>query len=72
MCVAAPGIVKSIDGNIAEVDYEGNVVKAHAGIIQVKPGDYVLVHAGMILQVLKQKEAEEMLTLFKELEEIDG
>lgn len=72
MCVAAPGIVKAIDGNIAEVDYEGNVVKAHAGIIQVKPGDYVLVHAGMILQVLKQKEAEEMLTLFKELEEIDG
>ncbi len=70
MCVAAPGIVVSVKDSIAQIDYEGNKVNAHAGIINVEPGDYVLVHAGMIIQKLKQKEAEEMLELFHELEEI--
>ena len=70
MCVAAPGIVKEIDGNMAKIDYDGNIVQAHTGIVDVKPGDYVLVHAGMILQTLKQKEAEEMQQLFRELEDI--
>lgn len=70
MCVAAPGIVEKIEGQIATVNYEGNMVKAHAGIINVKPGDYVLVHAGMIIQTLKKKEAEELKDLFEELEEL--
>ncbi len=70
MCVASPGIVKNIKDNIAEVDYNGNIVKAHTGVVDVSPGDYVLVHAGMILQKIKQKEAEDMLSLFRELEEL--
>lgn len=70
MCVAAPGIVEKIEGQIATVNYEGNIVKAHAGIIDVRPGDYVLVHAGMIIQTLKKKEAEELKDLFEELEDL--
>lgn len=70
MCVASPGIIRNIDGNMADVDYNGNIVKAHTGIMDVKPGDYVLVHAGMILQKMKQREAEEMMALFDELEEL--
>lgn len=70
MCVASPGIIKKIENNIAEVDYNGNTVKAHTGIVDVSPGDYVLVHAGMILQKMKRSEAEDMISLFKELEEL--
>lgn len=70
MCVASPGIVKKIENNIADIDYNGNIVKAHAGIVDVSPGDYVLVHAGMILQKMKRSEAEDMISLFKELEEL--
>ncbi len=69
MCVAYPGKVISIDGNIAEVDFAGNKVKAHTGIIDVKIGDYVLVHAGLVIQVMKPKEAEDMIDLFSELGE---
>lgn len=69
MCVAYPGKVVGIDGNIAEVDFSGNRIKAHTGIIQVKPGDYVLVHAGLVIQVMKMQEAQDMIDLFKELEE---
>lgn len=69
MCVALPGKVVSIDGNIAEVDFSGNRLRAHTGIIPVKTGDYVLVHAGLVIQVMKQQEALEMIDLFEELGE---
>ncbi|MBR5518465.1 MAG: HypC/HybG/HupF family hydrogenase formation chaperone [Clostridia bacterium] len=70
MCVAATGKVVKIDKEIAEVDFNGNIVRAHTGIIDVKVGDDVLVHAGLIIQVMNKKDAEEMRKLFEELEEI--
>ncbi len=72
MCVALPGIVKSIDGSMAKVCFDGNIVNAHTGIAKVNTGDYVLVHAGMIIQKLDKEEADNMISLFKELEEITG
>ncbi len=70
MCVAAPGLVKSIKDNIAKIDYNGNIVEANAGIVSVKPGDRVLVHAGLIIQKISKNEAEKMDELFRELEEL--
>ena len=70
MCVAATGKVVKIDNEVAEVNFNGNIVRAHTGIIDVKPGDDVLVHAGLIIQVMSKKDAEEMRKLFEELEEI--
>ena len=54
MCVALPGRVLETDGSIAVVDFQGNRVRAEAGLVTVKPGDSVLVHAGCILQVLSE------------------
>ena len=71
MCVAATGKVVKIDKEIAEVDFNGNIVRAHTGIIDVKVGDDVLVHAGLIIQVMNKKDAEEMRKLFEELEATD-
>ena len=70
MCVAATGKVVKIDNDIAEVDFNGNIIRAHTGIIDVKIGDDVLVHAGLIIQVMNKKDAEEMRKLFEELEDI--
>ena len=70
MCVASPGLVKSVENNIARVDYNGNIIEANAGITDVKEGDYVLVHAGLIIQKIKKDEAEELAELFKTLEEL--
>jgi len=33
----------------------------------VKVGDYVILHAGFAIQVLDEKEAEEMLSLLREV-----
>jgi len=68
MCVAMPGKVLSVEGTIAIVDFSGNSIRAEAGLVSVHPGDYVLVHAGCILQVLSDEDAISLADLFAELE----
>lgn len=70
MCVAAPGKVIEINGDTAVIDYNSNKVNASKGIVDVKAGDYVLVHAGLIIQVLSEDEAEAMAEIFSELENL--
>ena len=72
MCVALPGRVVSVEGTTAAVDFQGNTVRAEAGLVRVKPGDQVLVHAGCILQVLSETEGRQLRELFEELEEAAG
>lgn len=70
MCVAAPGKITEINGSTAVVDYNGNKIYAEKGIVHVKIGDYVLVHAGLIIQVLSEDEAKYMIDIFNELGEL--
>ncbi|MDD6351754.1 MAG: HypC/HybG/HupF family hydrogenase formation chaperone [Lachnospiraceae bacterium] len=70
MCVALPGKVIQVmsKDRKAKVDFNGNTVDARTGFVEIKPGDYVLVHAGCILQKMTKDEAEEMTELFTTLE----
>lgn len=70
MCVAAPGRVIEINGDTAVIDYNGNKVNANKGIVDVKTGDWVLVHAGLIIQIISDDEAQNMIDIFKELGEL--
>lgn len=70
MCLAIPGKVIEIEKNNehAIVDYgDGTKRKANVTLVDVKVGDYVLVHAGFAIEVLNEKEAEETLDLFREI-----
>ena len=66
MCVALPGKVIEMKERDAVVDFNGNQVTARAGLVDVKVGDYVLVHAGCVIQKVTQQDMEEMKNL-KEL-----
>lgn len=70
MCVASPGKVIEINGDNAVIEYSSNKITANKGIVNVKVGDYVLVHAGLIIQVLPEDEAMNMIDIFKELKEL--
>lgn len=70
MCVAVPGKVIELENNLATIDYSGNHVKARIGVVDVKIGDFALVHAGLVIQVLPEDEALSMAELFSELEEL--
>lgn len=72
MCIAIPGRIVSIDGNKAKADFNGNLVDVNVGIIEPKIGDYVLVHAGCAIEVMARSQAEELISLFAEIEEAEN
>jgi len=68
MCLAIPAKVVEIKENIAKVDFgEGVLRDVNVTLVNVKTGEYVLVHAGYAIQVLDKKSAEETLELWKEI-----
>ena len=70
MCLAIPGKIVEIDNNKehATIDYgDGTKRKANITLVDVKIGDFILVHAGFAIQVLDEKEARETLALFREM-----
>ena len=70
MCVANTGKVISIDNekNIALVDFHGSRIEARTGLMDVAPGERVLVHAGCILQKVLDEQYDEWVKLAEELE----
>jgi len=71
MCLAIPALILSIDGDSAQVDIDG--VQRKIGTMltpQVRVGDYVLLHTGYSIGILKPEEAEQTLAVFRELAEI--
>ena len=69
MCVAVPGKIIEINGDKAKVDIMNNICEVNIRLVSVKLGDYVLIHAGCVIDVLKKDMAEEILSMFNELEE---
>ncbi|GHU63714.1 hydrogenase [Clostridia bacterium] len=65
MCVAYPGKILTVDGRTAKVDFAGNIVSVHTGLVDAKPGDYVLVHAGMAIEAMSKDKAREILEIFE-------
>ena len=67
MCLAIPGKVIEIYGDRAKVDYGGIVREANISLVDVKVGDYVIVHAGFAIQTLDEEAAMETLALWNEM-----
>jgi hydrogenase expression/formation protein HypC len=68
MCLAIPAKVVTIEKDKALVDFgEGVTRDVNVTLVNVKVGDYVLVHAGYAIQVLEREEALETLRLWNEL-----
>lgn len=72
MCIAIPGRVVEINGDRARADFNGNLVDVNIGLVEPKIGQYVLVHAGCAIEVMEQDQAQELLDLFGELEDLNG
>ena len=68
MCLAIPALVKSIDGQQAEVEAGGVSRRVSIWLTpEVRVGDYVLLHTGYAISIVDQVEAEETLKLLQEL-----
>ncbi|MEM1990288.1 MAG: HypC/HybG/HupF family hydrogenase formation chaperone [Candidatus Bathyarchaeia archaeon] len=71
MCLAIPAKVIEISGDLARVDFGGIVREVNVSLVDVKVGDYVLVHAGYAIQVIDEAEAEETLELWRKILELE-
>ncbi len=73
MCIAVPGKITVIDDlDVATIDVGGTTKHASTDLVpDVQVGDYVLVHAGFIINKLDEEDALETLKLFKEYMGVD-
>ena len=69
MCLAIPGkIIKIEDNDSAKIDYgDGTKRIINISLVDVKIGDYVLVHAGFAIEKLDEIDAKKTLDLFREI-----
>ena len=68
MCLAIPGKVVKLNGDKAMVDYGGGTIReANASMVNVKIGDYVIVHAGFIIEKMNEEEANGMFDAWNEI-----
>jgi hydrogenase expression/formation protein HypC len=67
MCLAVPGKIVSINGTTAVVDFGGVQRETNVSLVDAKPGEYVIVHAGFAIQIVDEEEAKETIKLWEEL-----
>jgi hydrogenase expression/formation protein HypC len=68
MCLAIPGKIMKIDGELAKVDFgDGTAREVNASLVDVKVGQYVIVHAGFAIEILDEHAAKETLKLWDEI-----
>jgi hydrogenase expression/formation protein HypC len=67
MCLAVPGKIVSMEGIIAVVDFGGVQRETNVSLVEAKPGDYVIVHAGFAIQIVDEEDALETIKLGQEL-----
>ena len=68
MCVSLPGRVVSLRGPMALVETVGVERWCNALLYpQLAPGDRVVLHAGLVIQVLSEDQAREAEAVFAEL-----
>ena len=68
MCLAIPGLVTSIEGKTAKVDFGGGTLRdIDITLVDVTVDQYVLVHTGFAIEVLDKEDALETIRIWKEI-----
>ena len=68
MCLSIPAEVLSVHDDEALVSVQGMKIKVSTLLLNdLKPGEFVLVHAGFAIQTISRKEAEETLEVVRHM-----
>lgn len=69
MCLSVPAKVVEIDGASGKVEFGGGVQRdVDLTLVDVKIGDYVIVHAGFAIEKLDEQSARDSLEVWAEIE----
>lgn len=68
MCLAIPAKIIKIDNNMGTIDMEGTQREVSLLLQEdAKVGDFVIVHAGFVIQTIDEQEAMESLKILRQL-----
>jgi hydrogenase expression/formation protein HypC len=70
MCLAIPGKIVELNGDIGKVDFGGVYRMVNLSLVKVKIDDYVIVHAGFAISKINRREAEKTIKLAQEISSI--
>lgn len=65
MCLAIPGKILKIKGQIAEVDFDGIVKDINIAMVDVIVGEYVMVHAGFAIEKMDMDQVDYIHSVIK-------
>lgn len=69
MCLGIPAqIIEKQENNVAIVDVQSIKQKVNTTLVDVAVGDWVLVHAGFAINVIDEEEAQETLSILKQMD----
>ncbi|MBR2254475.1 MAG: HypC/HybG/HupF family hydrogenase formation chaperone [Candidatus Methanomethylophilaceae archaeon] len=71
MCLAVPGKIVRIDGDMADVDFGGVTRKANVSMVDASVGEWAVVHAGFAIQIMDEEDAQETIRLWNEVLDSD-
>ncbi len=66
MCLAVPGRITKIAGDQADIDFGGTMKSANVSMVDAKIGDWAVVHAGFVIELMDEEEAQETLKLWND------
>jgi len=70
MCLAIPGKITKINDDIATIDYDGETREASLQLKKdAKIGDYVIVSAKFVMQIIPKDEAKKVIALWDKADE---
>lgn len=77
MCLSLLGQVRAVEGEHARIDAGGTIRSASIAMqlmegTDVREGDWVLVHTGLVVAVLEEDEARQIAQTRAALEETEG
>ena len=73
MCLAVPArVIECLEGDRALIDLEGVRMDISLELLDVRPGDYVIVHVGYAIGKLDEEEARATLQTMATMAQADA
>ncbi|PIP28450.1 MAG: HypC/HybG/HupF family hydrogenase formation chaperone [Candidatus Moranbacteria bacterium CG23_combo_of_CG06-09_8_20_14_all_35_22] len=65
MCLAIPAKIIKINDQLAIVDFQGVKKEINISLVDVKTGDFVMVHAGFAIEKMEEDNVKEIKEYLK-------
>ncbi|UAL07562.1 MAG: HypC/HybG/HupF family hydrogenase formation chaperone [Candidatus Methanogranum gryphiswaldense] len=71
MCLAIPGKIIKIEGDLADIDFGGVIRQANVAMVEAKVGQWAVIHAGFAIEIMDEEEAQDTIKLWNEVLDSD-